>query len=155
MRTRQLGAQRLSRAVCFAGVPWQLRRSEVRGVLGFDEVGAARELPSPDRGFSDSDSTGPTRFPRPLFPRNPGASTTMSSGHEGDEERSGGASSQNGGADVGSASGGGRDGGADTGDGGAGGFLWNSCEDMLWSEDDRALLQLPSSASYGRSWPDG
>eukprot|EP00892_Ulva_mutabilis_P011154 jgi/Ulvmu1/8410/UM042_0117.1 len=127
------------------GVPWQLRRSENRGVLGFDEVGAARELPSPHRGFSDSEGSGPARRQRRPFPRNPGAST-MSSGHEADEERSAGASSLGGGGGLG---------GASDLDGDGVGFLWNSSEDLLWSEDDRALLQLPSSVSHMRGWPDG
>lgn len=76
----------------------------------------------------------------------------MSSGHEADEERSAGGSD----GGVGGASDGCGDGhGVGDGDGDGGGFLWNSSEDLLWSEDDRALLQLPSSGSYVRGWTDG
>lgn len=129
------------------GVPWQMRRPEVRGVLGFDEVGAARELPSPDRGFSDSDSPSRRRRRRQshFFPRNPGAST-VSSGLEGDDAPSAGASSRDGDA-----------GGAGDSDAAEAGFLWNSTDDLLWSEDERVLLPMPGSgggSGFGRRSPD-
>lgn len=143
----------LERAACCAGVPWQLRRTEVRGVLGFDEVGAAAELPSPDRGFSDTDSPRRphSRRPRRLrYPRIPGASTmTMSSGPEGD-------GGEGGSAGVGSCGGGGAScvDGSDREDGGTAPFLWNSADDLLWSEDERVLLPMPGFGGLRRSSPD-
>lgn len=117
-------------------------------MLGFDEVGAARELPSPDRGFSDSESPGRRRRRRSqshFFPGNPDA-TAVSSGLEGDEGPSADASLRDGDAV-----------GAGDSDAAVPGFLWNSTEDLLWSEDERVLLPMPSSgggSGFGRRSPD-